>query len=157
MQLHYAGIRVTNLRRSLRFYANVLGLRVKLRGNLRKFGRGIWVGLEGPRTKAKLEFKWYPPGSLSPSKSTAGEALDHVGLVIGRASAKTLERESERPAHAGARPTPVSPTTTAGWMACVRDPDGNWVEIFRMRTAAELWSKRSRPERRSHTASVSSA
>jgi catechol 2,3-dioxygenase-like lactoylglutathione lyase family enzyme len=113
--------------------------------------------LEDPRTKAKLEFKWYPPGSLSTSKSAAGEALDHVGLAIGRASAKTLEREYERPVHAGARPTPVSPTTTAGWMAYVRDPDGNWVEIFRMRTAAELWSKRSRPKRRSRTASVSSA
>jgi catechol 2,3-dioxygenase-like lactoylglutathione lyase family enzyme len=147
MQLHYVGIRVSNLPRSLRFYTKVLGLRVMVRGDFRKLGRGVWVGLQDPRSKAKLEINWYPPGSPFGSKYRAGDALDHIGFEIGRASAKRLEQVYAGLLRAGARPTPVTPSQTEGWMACVRDPDGSWMEIFRRPTSAEQRAER-RPAHR---------
>lgn len=142
MRLHYVGIRVSDLRRSLRFYTKVLGLRETIRGDLRDIGRGIWVGLEDPRSKAKLELNWYPPGSKFGGKYRPGEALDHIGFLIGRAPSRKLVHEYELLLKRGARPTPITPKVTDGWMACVQDPDGNWIEIFRWPTSSEERAER---------------
>lgn len=45
----------------------------------------------------------------------------------------------ERLLKAGAQPTPES---MDGWMACVEDPDGNWIEVFRLPSASERRSER---------------
>lgn len=63
MRLHCVGIWVTNLPRSVRFYTKVLGLRESVRGDVRKEGRGVWVGMQDPRSKVKLELNRYPPRS----------------------------------------------------------------------------------------------
>lgn len=148
MGLHYVGIRVTNLRRSLRFYTDVLGLREKVRGDHREYGRGIWVGLEDPRTHVMLELNWYPPGSRFARRYSVGEGLDHIGFLLGRVPPRTLEREYERLLAAGARPTEITPASSEGWQACVKDPDGNWIEIFRWPTATERTAERRRRQRR---------
>lgn len=142
MRLHYVGIRVSNLRRSLRFYTKVLGLKEVIRGDLRREGRGIWVGLQDPRSKVNLELNWYAPGSKFGKEFRGGEALDHIGFSIGHSTARKLERVYRELLKLGARPTSMTPSTTGGWMACVQDPDGNWVEIFRLPTAAEARAER---------------
>jgi len=30
----------------------------------------------------------------------------------------------------GAEATSIDPSTTGGWLAYVKDPDGNWIEIY---------------------------
>ncbi|MCI4363961.1 MAG: VOC family protein [Thermoplasmata archaeon] len=142
MPLEYVGIRVKNLPRSLRFYTRVMGLRVRKRGDIRKEGGGIWVGLTDPRTGHMLELNWYPPGSTFGTRFSPGEALDHVGFLLGNVSERRLETEYRRLLAAGARPTGIAPADTGGWMACVKDPDGNWVEIFRRPTPSELHPKK---------------
>ena len=136
MRLHYVGIRVRDLSRSLRFYTRVLGLAVKVRGGDIASGRGVWVGLEDPRSKARLELNWYPRGSIHATPFRPGDALDHVGFLLGAVSRSKLVAEYERLLRAGAGPTALTPAVTEGWMACVTDPDGNWIEIFRLPTAA---------------------
>jgi catechol 2,3-dioxygenase-like lactoylglutathione lyase family enzyme len=145
--LHYVGLRVTRLRRSVNFYTRVLGLRETIRGDFRKYGRGIWVGLEDRRSHQRLELNWYPPGTPFAPRFRSGEALDHVGFLLGHVGRRTLEAEYERLLAAGARPTPMTPARTDGWMACVRDPDGNWIELFRWPTAAERRAERLRRRR----------
>ena len=144
MPLHYTGLRVTNLRRSLKFYTEVMGLREKIRGDHREFGRGIWVGLEDPISRVNLELNWYPAKSKFATRFSAGEGLDHLGFLLGRVSRKKLEAEYARLIRGGARPTRITPASSDGWQACVLDPDGNWIEIYRTPTAAELRAEKKR-------------
>jgi catechol 2,3-dioxygenase-like lactoylglutathione lyase family enzyme len=144
MPLQYVGIRVSNLERSLRFYTEVLGLREKIRGDNRSEGRGIWVGLEDPRSRVDLELNWYPRSSPFGTPFRTGGALDHIGFRLGAVPRKKLEAEYRRLLDRGARPTRIRPADTNGWMACVRDPDGNWIEIFRTPTLAEKRREHSR-------------
>jgi catechol 2,3-dioxygenase-like lactoylglutathione lyase family enzyme len=137
VRLHYVGIRVTNLQRSLRFYTQVLGSRETVRGDFRKYGRGIRVGTHDPRSKVKLDINWYPPKSKYGSRYRPGDALDHGGFDIGSATSRKLGQVYERLLRAGARLTSVTPGSTGGRMACVQDPDGNWIEVVRMPTATE--------------------
>ncbi len=147
MPLHYVGIRVTDLRRSLAFYRRALGLRVAIRGDFRKMGRGIWVGLKDPKSGVMLELNWYPRGSEFATRFVPGESLDHIGVLLGAVGPKKLATEYDRLIRAGARPTGITPVTTHGWAAYVTDPDGNWIELFRKPTRAELRKER-RPRRR---------
>ncbi|MFZ1023896.1 MAG: VOC family protein [Thermoplasmata archaeon] len=137
MPLRYTGIRVTNLARSLRFYTKGLRLREVARGDLRKWGAGVWVLLEDPKTHQRLELNWYPPKSRFATPYAPGEGLDHIGFLLGNVSAARLEAEYDRLLRKGARPTEIDLQLSDGWVADVKDPDGNWIELFRRPTAAE--------------------
>jgi len=154
MPLRYAGLRVTQLARSVRFYTKVLGLKEIRRGDARSVGAGIWVLLEDPKTKQHLELNWYPKGSAFGGKFTLGEGLDHLGFLLGRVPASALQREYDRLLRHGARPVGIPPEKTDGWTAYVTDPDGHWIEIFRWPTAAEERAARPKPRRRKRRAAA---
>ncbi len=137
MRLEQPGIRVTDLRRSLRFYTKGLGLREIRRGDTRSWGGGIWVHLIDPASRRLLELNWYPKGSIFASKYSAGEALDHIDFSVGVAPRAALERAARRLIRYGAKPTRYMPETTQGWMASLTDPDGIWITIGRRPTAPE--------------------
>jgi lactoylglutathione lyase len=137
MHLRYSGVRVTDLDRSLRFYTKALGLREVARGDLSPYGRGIWVLLQDPSSRQRLELNWYPKGSQFDVPFVVGEGLDHVGFFLGPVPVATLDRTYQSLLRQGAGPTNITPATTEGWVGYVTDPDGNWIEIFRAPTAAE--------------------
>lgn len=137
MRLEVVGLRVTNLRRSLRFYTKALGLKVVARGDTRGWGGGIWIRLQDPRTHRNVELNWYPRNSIFFRRYTLGEAVDHLDFSIGVAPRSTLESVHLRLVRAGARTTAYCPSTTQGWMASVRDPDGIWITIGRRPTTKE--------------------
>jgi lactoylglutathione lyase len=137
MHLRYSGVRVTDLERSLRFYTKALGLREVTRGDLSPYGRGIWVLLQDPASRQRLELNWYPKGSQFDVPFVVGEGLDHVGFFLGAVPAATLHRTYRRLLRQGAGPTNITPATTDGWVGYVTDPDGNWIEVFRAQTTAE--------------------
>ncbi len=148
MPLRYTGIRVTNLARSLRFYKVGLHLKETRRGDLRKWGAGIWVLLEDPKSHQRLELNWYPKSSRFATPYQAGDGLDHIGFLLGAVSASRLETEYRRLLRLGARSTQITPKLSEGWVADVRDPDGNWVELFRSPTAFEVRKEKAAQARR---------
>jgi lactoylglutathione lyase len=123
MSFTYAGIRVTDLERSLRFYRDGLGLREKGRGTMSH--GGTFVGLEDPVSHFQLELNLYPPGSPFATPYSVGEGLDHFGLEVDDAPALI-----ERLRAMGAR-VALEPWREQGryWIGFVEDPDGIWIEI----------------------------
>jgi catechol 2,3-dioxygenase-like lactoylglutathione lyase family enzyme len=137
MRFENVGLRVTDLPRSLRFYTKALGLRVVRRGDTRSWGGGLWVLLEDPRSRRKVELNWYPPRSRFGGIYRAGAAVDHLDFTVGVASRAELERVYRRLLKLGAKRTGYEPSTTEGWMASVTDPDGIWITIGRRPTRRE--------------------
>jgi catechol 2,3-dioxygenase-like lactoylglutathione lyase family enzyme len=137
MRLEQVGLRVTNLERSLRFYRRALGLEEVRRGDTRWWGGGIWVLLRDPRSRRVVELNWYPPTSRFYERYATGTAVDHLDFTLGVASRATLERAYRRLLRHGGRPTGLQPSTTEGWMASVRDPDGIWITVGRRPTPSE--------------------
>lgn len=124
MGLKYCGIRVRELDRSLRFYTEGLGLVERRRGRMRH--GGVWVLLQDPRTRQRLELNWYPPGSPYATRYVPGEGLDHLGYTSSRPKVIV-----ERLLAAGGT-LALDPRGRNGvpGIYYVADPDGNWVEIF---------------------------
>jgi catechol 2,3-dioxygenase-like lactoylglutathione lyase family enzyme len=137
MRLDYLGIRVTDLRRSVRFYTKALGLRVMKRGDTRVWGGGLWVLLQDPRSRRLVELNWYPKDSLFGGPYHPGDSLDHLDFTLGAVSRGKLERAYRKLLKNGARPTKYPPERTEGWSAHVLDPDGVWIVVGRRPTAAE--------------------
>ncbi len=123
MRLEYFGIRVTDLERSLKFYAGLLGLRELRRGKMSH--GGLWVVLIDDDSKQQLELNWYPMGSKYNAPYVAGEGLDHLGFKVenARQTFSNLVAQGAEPA--------IEPWNEDGtWVGYVKDPDGNWIEIY---------------------------
>lgn len=129
MYLDYAGIRVTDLQRSLAFYTDGVGLR-EIRRETMTHG-GVWVLLQDPVSHQQLELNWYPPGSPYASAFVAGEGLDHLGFRV-----EDLERATRRLVSAGARPVERIERAGRPSLVYLTDPDGHWLELFHAPTEA---------------------
>ncbi len=123
MGVVYAGIRVTDLERSLRFYREGLGLAEEGRGTMSH--GGTFVGLVDPETKFRLELNYYPPGSPYARPYSVGEGLDHLGVVVpdARAAIERLRRMGARVVVEAWR------ENDRYWIGFVEDPDGIWIEV----------------------------
>jgi len=123
MFLDYAGIRVTQLAKAVRFYTQALGLVERSRGRMSH--RGVWVLLEDPRSHQRLELNWYPKGSRYFAPFTAGEGLDHLGVRVNdlRAAARRLEA-------AGARKVSEISYRGKPQLAYYEGPDRAWIELI---------------------------
>ena len=154
MRLQQAGLRVTDLDRSLRFYTRQLGLKLVKRGDTRSWGGGLWALLEDPVSHRVIELNAYPKGSLFAGPYHAGDGLDHLDFTIGKAPVEELEKVYRTLLRNGGRTTGYEPSSTAGWMASVLDPDGLWVTIGREATAEERrrLTAGAKPKRRRTTA-----
>jgi lactoylglutathione lyase len=124
MVLRYFGIRVTKLERSLKFYTELLGLRVMRQGRMRHGGK--WVLLEDPRSHQRLELNWYPSDSPYATPYEPGEGLDHIGFKV-QDAASTVRKLLAK----GAVPALVPKDKNGiGGLYYLKDPDGNWIEFF---------------------------
>jgi catechol 2,3-dioxygenase-like lactoylglutathione lyase family enzyme len=61
MQFVYFGIRVRDLKRSIRLYSRVLGLKQVHKGTMGH--GGVFVHLKKPGSSQRLELNYYPPGN----------------------------------------------------------------------------------------------
>ncbi len=124
MYLDYAGVRVTDLRRAMRFFTAGLGLVEARRGRMRH--GGVWVLLEDRASGQRLELNWYPAGSRYATPFAPGEGLDHLGVRV-----QSLAAAGRRLRNAGGRKV-VSVRGRAGpEVEYYEGPDGIWVELIR--------------------------
>jgi lactoylglutathione lyase len=124
MVLRYFGIRVTELERSIKFYTELLGLRLVRQGKMAHGGR--WVLLQDPRSHQRLELNWYPDNSPFATRYVPGDGLDHLGFKV-KDPAGAFKRLTSK----GVIPALV-PSDKNGVIGIyyLKDPDGNWIEFF---------------------------
>lgn len=121
----YTGIRVKNMDESLRFYTEVLGMIVV--EPLETVGptKGKVVTLKSPDTEQLLELNYYEEDSRFGTRYSNGEDLDHLAFEV-----EDLRGTVDRLRGMGLEVT-VEPYSIAGWgEACVKDPNGIWIEFL---------------------------
>jgi catechol 2,3-dioxygenase-like lactoylglutathione lyase family enzyme len=117
----YAGLRVRNLPRSLRFYRK-LGFRIHKRGTMGHGGQ--WVHLAYPGAVQRLELNFYPRANSFFEPIRTGTQFDHLGFRVSDVEAWEQElRRRKLPIVARIREEHEN-------LVYTRDPDGNWVEFF---------------------------
>ncbi len=120
----YTGLRVRNLRRSLKFY-RALGLRPIMRGKMMMEQGGTWIWLRGPESPQVLELNYYPPGNRFYEEYHTGTEMDHVGFSV-RDVGPILERLEK----VGVGP-PVAEFDQGNIrLTFIVDPDGIWIEFL---------------------------
>lgn len=124
MFLDYAGIRVTNLPKAVRFVTKGLGLEEVRRG--RAAHGGVWVLFHDRRSHQHLELNWYPKGSKFATPFVAGEGLDHLGVRVSDVAAAGRQLKT-----AGARLLHEFRWKGKIEVAYYEGPDGLWVELIR--------------------------
>ena len=123
MPFTYTGIRVRNLKRSLRFYTKVMGLRKIQRGRMR--AGGVFVQLKDPRSRQVLELNYYPPGTKYYERFRSGSELDHLAFWD-----RDVDRRYEELLANGAT-SAVEPFSEGGFrLGFVKDPVGIWLELI---------------------------
>jgi catechol 2,3-dioxygenase-like lactoylglutathione lyase family enzyme len=122
--LDYAGIRVTDLKKGVRFVTRGLGLEEVRRG--RTGHGGVWVLFRDPVSLQRLELNWYPTRSPFATPFVAGEGLDHLGFRV-----QDVRAAGRRLKSAGARLLWVWPKKGTPEFAYYEGPDGIWVELIR--------------------------
>lgn len=117
----YAGLRVRNLDRSIRFYRK-LGFKVYRRGRMGH--GGVWVHLAFPGAQQRIELNYYPRSNRYYEPVRRGTEFDHFGFRVSDVEAVEAELRRKkfrivariREAHEN--------------LLYIRDPDGNWLEFF---------------------------
>ena len=121
-RLYYAGIRVRDLKRSLDFYTEAMGMKIVHRGTMPHGGK--FVQLRGAGSEQTLELNWYPHGSRFYSEYVSGEEMDHLAFIV-KDPAKAYKELVSKGATSA-----VSPKDSKGTEVYVKDPDGIWIELL---------------------------
>jgi lactoylglutathione lyase len=119
----YAGIRVRNLKKSIMFYRDTIGMRVTRKGTMPHGGK--YVALRSPGSTQELELNWYPARSRFYSKYRRGDELDHLAFGVGNVKV-ALEKLLSKGVEVAVSPTQAKGVTEV----YVKDPDGIWIELL---------------------------
>lgn len=143
--IYHAGVVVSDLERSLKWYTEVLGLQVER--PIRELG-GEWIskvtGYENTRLKmawvgtgdrCSIELNQYlePNGASGPNRRGRNDVgASHVGIQVNDVHAWYKRLSAQGVEFAGA-PPPKLPDVKFPWAKCavyLQDPDGNWLELL---------------------------
>ena len=81
MRLEYLGIRVVDIDESIKFYTELLGMKLLDRGKI-PTTEGETAALQSPGSQLVLELNYYEEGSPFATHYEAGEGLDHLGFKV---------------------------------------------------------------------------
>jgi len=119
----YAGIRVRDLKKSIKFYKEVMGMRVTRRGRMPHGGK--YVALRSRGSAQELELNWYPTRSRFYTNYKRGDELDHLAFSVGDVAA-ALEKLVSKGVEVAVSPSKAKGVTEV----YVKDPDGIWIELL---------------------------
>lgn len=120
----YTGIRVKDLKESIKFYTEALGFHVIIRGKM-SHHEGTYVQMRTPTGKQVLELNYYPESSKFYEDYVCGSELDHLGFYV-----KNVREQYKRLVALGCEPA-VEPFNQGSWvLAFVKDPNGVWLELI---------------------------
>ena len=112
-----------DMERSVRFYTEVLGMKLRGRAKNRSI-RGEWAQLESPGTHQVLELNWYSRTSPLYGPWKRGVEMDHLCFRV-----DDLDDAVKALKEAGAKRL-GGPYLTPGWkMVDVSDPNGICIEL----------------------------
>lgn len=123
MRFIYTGIRVRNLKRSIRFYTKVMGLKIVGRGRMRH--GGIFISLANNKLGQQLELNWYPKNNKFYVPYKNGEELDHLAFRVDDLEA-TVNELLSKGVNIAVEPFDDWRST----FAYVKDPNGIWIELI---------------------------
>ena len=130
MKFIYTGIRVRDLKRSIKFYTKTMGMRIIRRGKMH--AGGVFVQLKSKDSEQELELNYYPLGKKYCEDYVKGSELDHLAFWCNdvRASYRKILR--------GGATSAIEPWDESGYtLAFVRDPDGVWIELMCKKTQSK--------------------
>jgi len=119
----YTGIRVRDMKLSVDFYTNILGMKEKGRSNI-EAAKGTVVSLITHEGGPELELNYYEKGSPHDVKYLPGEEMDHLAFQV-----DDLDKALAESSRAGYPPVLEMKTATSRW-AYIKDPDGIFIELF---------------------------
>ncbi len=122
MKFLYTGIRVRDLEASIKFYTDVLGMKVRDRTRIEQT-RGEVVTLVSEDNGFPLELNYYDEDSPHATKYTAGEGLDHLAFLV-----DDIDDAVARMKKFGSGEILRVKTEKSRW-AYIEDPNGIWIEL----------------------------
>jgi lactoylglutathione lyase len=121
----YVGIRVKNMKKSIDFYTKFLGMKDTGHSRL-EATKGEVAYLVSGDEKIGIELNHYDADSPFNTKYTVGESLDHLAFGV-----KDLDTALRQAKMSGYKVVQEVKTESSRW-AYVRDPNGIWIELFRV-------------------------
>ena len=120
----YTGIRVKDMNESIRFYTEILGMKLVKRDKTPQT-HGEGAVLKSPESEQVIELNWYAHGSTYGTSYENGSEIDHLGFEVEDLGAWVKELESK-----GVKIL-VRPYEIGGWNeAFIEDPNGIWIEFL---------------------------
>jgi lactoylglutathione lyase len=119
----YTGIRVKDLKQSVEFYTQVLGMKEMGRSKIEQ-NKGQAVSLVTDEGGPVLELNHYDKGSPFDAEYVAGEGMDHLAFQVDDLDKALAEAE-----RAGYPLALEMKTATSRW-AYIKDPNGIFIELF---------------------------
>jgi len=121
----YTGIRVKNMDESIRFYNEVLGMKIAEKREKMEPTRGEVVTLKSPNSSQLLELNFYEEESPFYAPYMNGEDLDHLAFDV-----ENLESTISDLKRRGIEIV-VEPYQIGEWReAFIKDPNGIWIELL---------------------------
>jgi lactoylglutathione lyase len=119
----YTGIRVKDLKRSVQFYTQILGMKETGRSRIEQ-SKGEVVSLITHEGGPVLELNHYESGSQFDQEYVPGEAMDHLAFQV-----DDLDKALAEAGRAGYPLALEMKTGTSRW-AYIKDPNGIFIELF---------------------------